>query len=100
MVNKKTNKDYCRVYHQKKGGLYKANDAARKNTERGRRKSLEPRKYKVFQKKEAARVREYRFKKNVRAITGQHCNLNLRNNTNHVFSIFNKTNFEPKCSQN
>ena len=44
--------------------------------------------------------RAYRQKKgDVRAITGQHCNVSLRNNTNHVFSIFNKTNFEPKCSQ-
>ena len=25
-----TNKDYCRAYHQEKGDLYKANDAARK----------------------------------------------------------------------
>ena len=29
MVNKKTNKKYCRAYHQKKGNLYKDNDAAR-----------------------------------------------------------------------
>ena len=26
---------------------------------------------------------------NVRAIAGQHCNVNLRNNTNHILSIFN-----------
>ena len=38
-------------------------------------------------------------KKDVRAITGQHCNVNLGSNTNHIFSILNKTNFEPKCSQ-
>ena len=70
-----------------------------KKTERKRRKYLEPKRYEVFKKKKAARVREFRFKKKyVRAITGQHCNVNLRNNTNHVFSIFNKTNFEPKCS--
>ena len=30
MVNKKTNKDYCSAYRQKKGDLYKANNAARK----------------------------------------------------------------------
>ena len=27
---------------------------------------------------------------------GQHRNVNLKNNTNHVLSIFNKTKFEPK----
>ena len=67
-------------------------------TERERRRYLEPKKYEVFKKKEVPRVREYRLKKDVRAITGQHCNVNLRNNTNHVCSIF-KANFEPKCSQ-
>ena len=49
--------------------------------------------YEVFKKKETARVREYHLK-----ITGQHCNFNLRNNTNHIFSIFSKTNFEHKRS--
>ena len=68
----------------------------KKKTERERRKYLDPKKYKVFKKKEAARAR---LKKDVRAITGQHCNFNLRNNTNDVFSIFNKINFEPKCLQ-
>ena len=62
MVNKK-NKGYCGAYLQKKGDLYKANDAARKTTEGERRKYLEPKKYQVFKKKEAARVREYRSKK-------------------------------------
>ena len=70
-------------------------DAARKKTESERKKYLEPKKDEVFKKKEAARVREL---SDVRAITGQHCNVNLKNNTNYVFSIFNKTNFEPKCS--
>ena len=51
------NKDYCRAYRQRKGGLYKANDAARKKTERERRKYLEPKKYEVFKKKEAGSVR-------------------------------------------
>ena len=37
--------------------------------------------------------------KDFRAITSKHCNSNLRKNTNHVFSIFNKTKFEPKYSQ-
>ena len=30
MVNKKANKNYCRAYRQRKGDLYKANDASRK----------------------------------------------------------------------
>ena len=63
IVNKKTNKDYCRAYRQKKGNLYKANDAARKKTERERRKFLEPKKYEVFKKKEAARATEHRLNK-------------------------------------
>ena len=41
MVNKITNKDYCRFYCQKKGNLYQANDAARIKTEIERRKYLE-----------------------------------------------------------
>ena len=100
MVNKK--KQYCRAYRQKKGDLYTANDAARKKAVRERRKYLEPRKYKVF-KKEESRVLPVSgnivIKKDVRAITGQHCNVNFRNNTRQVFSIFNKTYFESKCSQ-
>ena len=34
-----------------------------KKTERERRKYIEPKKYEVFKKKEAARVSEYRLKK-------------------------------------
>ena len=30
MVNKKTNKNYCRAYRREKRVLYKANNAARK----------------------------------------------------------------------
>ena len=62
MVNKKTNKYYFRAYRQKKGDLYKANDVARKKLKK-RRKYLEPIKYQVFKKKEAARVRECLLKK-------------------------------------
>ena len=40
-----------------------------KKTERERRKYLEPKKYKLFKKKEAARVREYRFKKQLQVRT-------------------------------
>ena len=97
MVSKKTNKVYCRTYPQKKADLYKANNATRKKNERERRKYLEPKMYEVFKKKEAARISKCCLKKDVREITGQLCNVSLRNNTNHVFSIFSKTNFEPKC---
>ena len=58
-------------------------------------KSTKPKKYKVFKKKEAARVREYSLKKDVRT----HYNVNFRNNTTHTFSIASKTDFEAKCSQ-
>ena len=66
------------------------------------------RKKKISRAKKVRSVQEGRIcpcqgipfkKKDVRAIAGHHCNVNLRNNTNHVFSIFTKTNFEPKCSQ-
>ena len=72
-----------------------------KKTERERRKYLKPKKYEVFKKNKAARIREYRLKKknDIRAITGQQCNINLRNITTQVFSIFNTTNFKPKCSR-
>ena len=61
MVTKKTNKDYCRAYRKRKGDLHRVNDAARKKTERERRKYLEPKKYEAFRKKEAAHVKEYHF---------------------------------------
>lgn len=59
----KTNKNYCRVYLQKKGNLYKANDATRKRVKREKKKLLEVEKYNEFKKKEAARVKEYPLKK-------------------------------------
>ena len=61
-----------------------------------KRKKKISRPKKVQSVKKAARAR---LKKDVRAITGQHCNVNIRNNTNDVFSIFNKINFEPKWLQ-
>ena len=70
----------------------------KKKTEREIRKYLEPKRYEVFKKKRAARVREYRLEKKMSEQL-QVCNVNLRNNSNHVFSIFGKTNFGPKCSQ-
>ena len=66
MVNEKTNKDYCRTYHQKKGDLYKANDTTRKKNWNWKKK----RRKKCFKKKVAARVSEC-LKKDIRAITGQ-----------------------------
>ena len=45
----------------------------------------------MFKKKEAACVGEYRFKKRCQSITSQTWNVNLSNNTNHVFNIFNKS---------
>ena len=56
MVNEKTNKDYCRTYHQKKGDLYKANDTTRKKNWNWKKK----RRKKCFKKKVAARVSNYR----------------------------------------
>ena len=53
----------------------------------------------MFKNKEATRARERQTKKDVKAIIGQHCNVNLRSNTNHVFNILNKSDFEPNCSQ-
>ena len=70
----------------------------KKKPEREIRKYLEPKRYEVFKKKRAARVREYRLEKKMSEQL-QVCNVNLRNNSNHVFSIFGKTNFGLKCSQ-
>ena len=105
MLNKKANEDYCRAHRQKKGDLYKVNDAERKKAERERGKYLVPKKikdrscpYQGIKKKKKKRFKKG-FKKDFRAIIGQHCNVNLKNSTNHVFIIFNKTNFEQKCLQ-
>lgn len=62
----KTNKNYCRVYRQKKGNLYKTNEATRKRAEREKKKLFETEKYNEFKKKEAARVKEYPLKKKLR----------------------------------
>ena len=59
----KTNKDYCKTYREKKGGEYKIKDAARKRSERTKRRYLDPKKHNEFKKKEAARIKEYRLKK-------------------------------------
>ena len=61
----KTNKDYCKTYREKKGDEYKIKDAARKGSEREKRKYLDPKKHDEFKKKEAARIKEYRLKKNL-----------------------------------
>ena len=56
------------------------------------------RKKKISRVKKVRSIQEERscpyqksLKKDFRTITGQYCNVNLRNNTNHLFSIFNKT---------
>ena len=67
MVNEKTNKDYCRTYHQKKGDLYKANDTTRKKNWNWKKKRR-----KCFKKKVAARVSEClkkRYQSNYRSAT-------------------------------
>ena len=100
MVNKKTNKDYCRAYCQKKGDLYKANDTARKKNSKRKKKRSRAKKVRSVQEGRSCPYQGISFKKrHVRAITGQYCNVNLRNNTNRAFSIFNKINFELKCLQ-
>ena len=68
MVNEKTNKDYCRTYHQKKGDLYKANNTTRKKNWNWNKK----RRKKCFKKKVAARVSEClkkRYQSNYRSAT-------------------------------
>ena len=59
----KTNKDYCNAYREKKGDEYKNKDAARKRSEREKRKYLDPKKHNEFKKKESARIKEYWLKK-------------------------------------
>ena len=58
-------KDYTKGYRQRKGHLpQKINDVTRKKkTEKERRKYLEPKEWKTFKKKEAARVSEHHLKK-------------------------------------
>ena len=64
----KTNKDYCRDYHLKKGHLCKGKDAAKKKrVGRAKKKLPEPEEYYEFKKKEAVRVKEYRLKKTLTA---------------------------------
>ena len=59
----KTNKDYCKTYRKKKGDEYKTKYAARKRSEREKRKYLDPKKHDEFWKKEAAWIKDYQLKK-------------------------------------
>ena len=99
MVNKKTRKYYYRAYREKKADLYKVNDAPRKKIERERRKNWNQKGTKCSRRRNSPCQGIPLKKKDVRAITGQYCSVTLRNNINHIFSIFNKTKFESKYSQ-
>ena len=70
-------------------------------TEREKRKDLEPKKYKLFKKKEAARVREYRFKKQLQVRTAASISETIptTSSVKKHFFFFDKKNFKPKCSQ-
>ena len=50
MINKKTNKDYCRAYRQKKRDMYKANNAMR-NTKM-KEKDMFKKKFPFWQKRD------------------------------------------------
>ena len=47
----KTNEDYCKTYREKKENEYKIKDAARKKSERKKRRYLDPKKHDEFKKK-------------------------------------------------
>ena len=47
----KTSEDYRKTYREKKGDEYKIKDAARKVSERGKRKYLEPKKHDELKKR-------------------------------------------------
>ena len=74
-----------------------AKDAATKKNRKKKNKISIAEKLQSVQEERSCPCQWLPFKqKYVRAIIGQHHNVNLRNNTNHVFSIFNTTNIEPK----
>ena len=71
MVKKKTNKDYCRAYHQKKCNQYKANDAARKKKWKRKKKISKAKKVPSVQEERSCPCQGIPFEKeDVRAITG------------------------------
>ena len=59
----KTNKGYYKTYREKKKDVYTIKDAARKRSEREKRKYLYPKKHSEFRKKGAVQIKEYRLKK-------------------------------------
>ena len=58
---RKTYKDYCAGYRQKRDDHFKDNNAARKRAGKAKKRLFEPEKYE-FKKKEY-RIKEYRLKK-------------------------------------
>ena len=86
MVNKKQTKITVELITKKSVISTRPTMPQEKKNGRERRKYLKPKKYQVFKKKEAACVREYRLKRKM--------------SEQLQVSIFNRTNFEWKCSQN
>ena len=86
MVNKKQTKITVELITKKSVISTRPTMPQEKKNGRKRRKYLKPKKYQVFKKKEAARVREYRLKRKM--------------SEQLQVIIFNRTNFEWKCSQN
>ena len=61
--NQKRNGENKDLSRKERGDEYEIKDAARKRSEREKRKYLDPKKHDEFKKKEAARIKEYRLKK-------------------------------------
>ena len=57
------NKDYCRRYRQRHAEKYKASDNIRKSLKYNYRKIMDPEKYKLKCKAEAAKAKFYRARK-------------------------------------
>ena len=75
MVNKKQTNITVELFTKRRVIYISPTIPQEKNTERGRRKHVEPKKYKVFKKKETARARECRLKKG--------CQSNYKSATQH-----------------
>ena len=61
--NQKRNGENKDLSRKERGDEYEIKDAARKRSEREKRKYLDPKKHDEFKKKEAARIKEYPLKK-------------------------------------
>ena len=61
--NQKRNGENKDLSRKERRDEYEIKDAARKRSEREKRKYLDPKKHDEFKKKEAARIKEYRLKK-------------------------------------